>query len=351
MCAAIELEGLPLGSDYRQEVAYAYDVESGKARRVGYGLNRRYGALSPTEIPCTLDEVGIFDGVIEVHDYKLDGFCPTAPPTAENPQLLFGALGVALTRGVYSVRLSAIHIRQDGTHWRDPAEVDALDLDAFELRLRRIWQRTQEAREVIASGRTPDVSRGPWCRYCPAAQACPAVTSLIRAVAADPVATADQLLSMLTPETASAAYTRLKEIEAVLKPVKSALWAYASEQAIALPDGRRYGSVETEKEVYNAIKTRAVLREVCGAEVAEAACTFKTSKTAVARAANEYAARVKAAAKERGEKVTQKEIVSNVIAQVEKAGAVARQVKRSVRVHRMTASGVEVEDNEKEETE
>lgn len=341
MCAAIDLDGLPLEPGYRQEVALAFYLNSGRGEVLGCGRERRYGERAPHLVYGTADV--LHSQRVEVLDYKFDGFESHHPAPAENPQLLFLALAYSRVLGLSAAQVGLIHIRPDGSHWQESAELDAFDLDAFELRLRHIIDGVRRTEDEVAAGRVPSVSRGPWCRYCPASASCPAVTSLVRAVAGEPARTAEEILALLTPETAARAYMRLHEVLDALKPVSSALYMYASEHDVALPDGRIYGTVDSEKEAFNARKTRDVLAKLCGPEVAEAACKFTTSKTAVKNAVNANARK----RKERGEDVVQKELVEAVLAEIQKAGGVARITKSKVRLHRVGANGaVEIEPGE-----
>jgi len=327
LCENIDLDGLPLGPECKQEVTYRFDLHTGRAELIGCSLSRRYGERNDRYVYGTID----VDEPGAVADYKFDGYESNTEPAESNHQLLFAALCKARVEGLSEVRGRLIHFRPDGSHWQESAAHDAFALDAFEQELRSTIRRVREAEALVARGETPSVSRGDWCRYCPAAASCPAVVSLIRAVALEPAKTADEIRAALTPATARAAYLRLQEIKAALNPVSSALYLYASEFPIDLGDGRVYGPVETRRETIDARKARAVLAEKYGPEVAEAACDFTTSKTAIARALKDVAK----AAKASGQKVTQKALNEETLAALAEAGAVEATTKRAVRRHRV----------------
>jgi hypothetical protein len=325
--ASIDLDGLPLGPEYAQEVAVAYDLSTGKARLLD-ARNRQY-VIGPNEIPATLDVV--HRERVEIWDFKVEGWETYTAPPATNPQLHFGALCLAKIRGVTTARVGLIHIRPDGSHWIEHADLDLLDLDAFEARLARIVLRRDEAKMQIARGETPNVSRGDWCRYCPSKAYCPSMVSIVRAVSLAPQPTADELLSMLTPENAGKAYLRLKEIEAALAPVKSALHLFADEHDVDLGNGMVYGRVSTTREaVKDARSARKVLADLYGPEVAEAACDFETSKTAIRRAVTPLAE----AKKKAGEKTSAAALERAALDAIRAAGAIEAKTTTTVREHR-----------------
>ena len=323
---AIDLDGLPLGPGYRQEVTFRFDLVTGRAERMGCGLGRGSYERSDRYVYGTID----VEGAASVEDWKFEGCESHTAPLPGNPQMRFAALCKARVDGLASVEAVLWHIGPSGKPRAERATLDAFALDEFEAELRATVARVRRAEAVVAEGRTPDVKRGEWCRYCGAMPSCPAVVSLVRAVAAEPMRTAEEIRAALTPATARAAYQRLQEIKGALNPVQQALIMYASEFGIDLGDGRTYGSVETHREQIDGRKARAVLAEMFGADVAEAACDFDTSKAAIARALKPVAA----AAKAKGEKVSQKALNEEALARIAAAGGVEEKVSRAVRVHR-----------------
>lgn len=355
-CERIELDGLPLGPEFRREVAFAFDVATGSARYIGQGCGRDYGQLSSTEIAGTLDVIG-FPGTLEVSidDYKFDGYESSAPPPEKNPQLLFGALCVSRLTCATSFKLSLIHFRPDGTHWKESAEVDAFDLDAYALDLRALVNQVRAAEDTVYAGKPPPVSRGPWCRYCPAVTSCPPILDMVRAAAADPQQPAEVIRDLLQAagtgdlaarkKAAAMAFARLKEVEDALKPWKSAIYLFASEQAIELPDGRIYGVVERPVDELDARKMRGLLATRFGPDVAEGACAFETSKAALERALkpilNKQLAHYQEQ-KDAGVKVKRPAMTAlkeGVLAELAQQGGVKKLLKRTVRLHRVSASG------------
>ncbi|HNU82337.1 MAG TPA: DUF2800 domain-containing protein [Thermoanaerobaculia bacterium] len=358
LCQDIQLDGLPLNhEEYRQEVAFAYDLETGAARELGAGLQRDYSSRTPSEIVGTADVV--LRDLVEVWDYKFEAFESRCPPPAKNPQLLFLALAACRTRGVDSAIVGLIHIAPDGTHWTEHADLDAFDLDTFEWELKKIRKKVLDAAAVVERGLTPQVSQGPWCRYCPATPHCPAILGLLRAAAGLPEEvlalrssglpeTAESLHAALrngTPDQWRAAYERMRQHEAAVKIAKHALWLLAGEQPFEVGDGQVYGPVRSDRKVYEARKARAALLELHGPEVAEAACEFETSAAAIERALRPvYEARRKAAAErkaagEKVERVTLKALTVAATALLEAAGAIELKSTVTVKEHRAGKEG------------
>lgn len=357
MCERIEVDGLPLGPGYLQEVTFAFDVSTGRARHLGNGLGRQYPPTSPTEIVGTLDVVGKAEGKVIVEDYKFDGYESHSPEPEENPQLFFGALCLArLDPSISSIEVALRHFRPDGSHWREKAEVDAFDLDIFAGQLRVLLDRIRVSEDLVFAGKTPPVSRGPWCRFCPAVTSCPPILDMVRAAAHDPAAPAEQIRDLLQDagagdlasrkQAASLALRRLKEVEDALKPWKSAIYLFASEQPIDLGDGRVYGTVDRPIDELDARKTRTVLAQMFGPEVAEAGCDFETSKAQIERAVKPLWTKRAAEWKEakgqgltKDKKPTLTGLKEAVLVELAKAGGVNRVVKRQVRLHRVAATG------------
>jgi hypothetical protein len=326
--SSIDLNIPTLHGVWQHEVAYAYNLKTSHARLLGNGIGRDYSGCSDDEIPGTIDAASTFNRCVT--DYKFDGWDATCLPAETNPQTLLAALCLSKAWGLGEMHASIIHFRADGSHWKESATYDQLSLDLFEARLQEMARQVDEAHATVASGRVPEVSRGEWCRWCPAASSCPAITSLIRAATDAPTATADDLLSAITPATAGRAYKRLKEVEDVVKRVRNALYLYASEHDVDLGDGQVYGAVRSERRTIDARVARKVLADRFGPEVAETACDFETSQAAIERALKP----VIAAAKKEGQKVTAKAVKEAALDAIEAAGGIETKSVVTVKEHR-----------------
>jgi hypothetical protein len=305
---------------------------------MGCGLGRGSYERSDRYVYGTIDvEV---PGSVE--DYKFEGCESHTPPLPGNSQMRFAALCKARVDGLSSVEAVLWHIGPDGKPRPERAILDAFALDEFEAELRSTIARVRRAEAVVAEGRTPDVRRGDWCRYCGAMPSCPAVVSLVRAVALEPVRTAEEIRALLTPATARAAYQRLQEVKAAIAPVSAALAMYADEFPIDLGDGYVYGGMETRREKVDGRKAREVLAAMFTPEVAISACKFTTSKSAIAKACGAVAKEAKA----NGEKVTGKALTEAALAEIAKAGGISESVSRKVSKHR--ADGADADDGDEE---
>ena len=360
----IQLDGLPLDPKvYRQEVAYAYNVATGKSRYLGAGLDRKYGTLDPDEIACTLDVVGDLGGErCSVEDYKFEGYESYAPSPDVNPQLNFGALCLErLAGGGGSYELALIHIKPDGSHWREATrrDVDCFDLDAFASRLKEMVERVRSAEAQYIAGKTLSVSRGHWCRFCPALVHCPAVLSLIHAAAAKPEATVEELrvtwassgVGDLEQRRAAAAlaYERIQAFRSAAKELSTALWMFASEHDIVLPDGRVYGSVERSEDQLDARVARTLIGEKYSPDAADLAVTFETSKAGIERALRGVWAKQLAAWRDAvahgstDKKPTLAGMMRDLLGDLQKRGGIKTRLKRQTRLHRKAGTEVVVE--------
>ena len=335
-CEALDVSQLPTGADWRPEVALVYDIATDTTRHLGYNVGRQYGKLKPTEIPMSLDLVGLFPEGGFVADFKTGHGKVTAAPF--NWQLRVGALAVSRWKGLERVRVALLFPREDGGEWGcSPGEFDGFDLYEMQGELRGLLGR------LSAPDAASKVCVGDHCRYCPAFTACPAQTAMVRRMAGEPEAVGEDIRELLTPETAAKAYERLRAVRAVIGRVEAALYAYASQAPIQLPEGRVFGPVEVSKEKLNADVVRKVLAGIHGPEVAESACERSTSKAAVGRA-------IKAAAKalkERGEKVSAAALEREAMAAIRAEGGVETVTRTEMRETRAALpEGTPIKDKE-----
>src|SRR5690606_3261920 len=106
---------LPIGAKFRSEVAFAYDYVKGTAREIPV-RNRQYVGLAETEIPGTADVVAEIDeSTVYVGDYKTGH----RPPKPDSMQLRAYALMAARTLGATEAVCEIVHVREDGTVWRE----------------------------------------------------------------------------------------------------------------------------------------------------------------------------------------------------------------------------------------
>lgn len=218
-CASIRAQEIPRGEP---EVALAYDVATGRARRLD--VRERAYTVGPTEIGGTCD-LHIPGEPARVIDWKTGTHTSTAPD-AHRPQLALYALMVARAEGLDEIRAEVVSIGDDGSV-RVVASWD-YDLDALAdvaAAVRATWHRVQSARAHAVE--TLDVREGEHCRYCPAWSACPAKLAAVRAALGD--------VSTLTPDAIGRAYVRALDLERWAEQIRAT--AREASQGGALPTG------------------------------------------------------------------------------------------------------------------
>ncbi|MFN7131946.1 MAG: DUF2800 domain-containing protein, partial [Myxococcales bacterium] len=283
-CECNDLERLPVGASYAPEVAFAFDVFSGKGRELGRNLGRDYSGITESEVPGTADVVALVgaDGVL-ILDYKT-GYMPV-PKAAVNWQLRHNALAACRAYGRRWATVGLIYVHDDEEPRYDQAELDELDICAIEQELRELVGSVEEARALLSDqGVVPDAVMGAHCRFCPAFAYCPAQTQLIREIAAAPEKAGLDPNEALTPEQAATAWDRIAAIEAVLKTAKESVKEFAKLKPIQLANGNLLGEVEESREKVVPDHVKAVLTELHGPDVASKAFELKTSKAAIERA-------------------------------------------------------------------
>jgi hypothetical protein len=257
------------------EAAFAFDVESGRARFLGSDIGRDYGPLSPTEIAGTADlVVREADGTLAILDYKSGQSVGAA---ATNPQMHFLALAVARFCGVEFVAVELVYLGEDGSHRVDRACLDSLDLDSFAATLRQavtLWRSPEAATQARP---------GDHCRYCPCFDSCPAQHQLVRTFAStleiDPVA-----IASLSPEAAGRVYEEAQRYQELLKQLFKHLGERAHRQPLILPSGARLGYREQERRELSPEVAAQVVRERYGEEVAALCVESSVSQAAIKRA-------------------------------------------------------------------
>lgn len=177
-CEGIDIRSVPIGGE--TEVAMAFDVVAGTARRLVVDGHRQY-EVTDTEIPGTADliEWPKDHSRLAVIDWK--GCLYGQDSDEVDAQLSLYGLMAARLIGVDEVKCRVGTIGDHGgIGWRSFV-LDWEDLAAVAERARRTHARVQvERQRVRESGYTPDVKLGKHCRYCNAARYCPATIAMVR---------------------------------------------------------------------------------------------------------------------------------------------------------------------------
>jgi hypothetical protein len=226
LCAAIDVRQVPRGEP---EVAFAYDVSTGRARRTG-ARSRGYDA-GAAEIHGTADLIA-GDVVI---DWKT--VSQALDVEIARPQLEFYALCLAR-----SDRLPLVHwrigvIAENGAlGWHD-GRLDWEQMNDVAAGLRRTWARVmleREARTAQGAGYIPDlVAEGPWCRYCAAWDGCPAKRGVVRLMV-------EGKGDLLAAEQAADALLMARDAETAAERVRRVVGELVDREGeIEATDGRR----------------------------------------------------------------------------------------------------------------
>lgn len=272
LCEQLPLDELPSGG--AREVSVAYSLTTGKARILGKARN--YSDVAEDEICGTVDLWGTRGRTGIVKDWKSGRY---VGPPASAAQLLFFALVLMALFDLDDVEVAFVYLRDDGTYFEDKATVDAFDLAAFADRLRALPRRIAAAQVKVGMGEVPDVSNGPWCRYCPAAPSCPAKTALARSFGGELVTIRDRVAA-LAPAEAGQVYARALEYRDLVDEVIAGLKDVARVTPLDLPDGRvlQETMIKVPTKV-DAEVAETVLSELHGAEAAHEAVAVEKSTT------------------------------------------------------------------------
>src|SRR5690606_19690363 len=217
-CELIDTDRLP--THLAHEVAFRLNLRTGAARELGRNIDRNY-ELDRSDwdeycIDGTADLVGIDDedDAVVVYDYKTGW--SAQDDAADHWQVKALALAAAWAYGKSNARIGIIRVWETGKVSYSVAELDAFDLDVVAADLHRVLDARARALEDLRAGRTPSVTTGRHCRYCPAFYACPAQVALVRQAAAAPEDLERRLAELITPENAVLAYHRIVEVQMVL---------------------------------------------------------------------------------------------------------------------------------------
>jgi hypothetical protein len=316
ICAGVELGKLTAQLDMSTEVAVAYDWRKDAARFLKPLEPRLYDIDPTTEIAFTIDVAGAADRRVYIGDYK--GPYGWLPEPTHSMQLGLAAVAIARIHRARSAKVEYIRIRDDGTPRKFDGDLDVFALDGAAERIHNTMSAVDEMRPAIASGVVPNVTEGPWCKWCPAKRHCPAKTSQMRAILHDPPSVS--LRDPLTPETAGTVYALIRKAKDAIANAESALYAYAKAEPILIgtdEDGalRFFGELRRPgNEVLDGAITHRVLTKKYGGEAANKAVTMEVTKKAITDVAR--------AALQPGEKISK--VVDSVVEEVRKLGGAKR---------------------------
>lgn len=316
----IDVARLPVDpAAYAAEVAYAYDVATGKARSLGYVIGRKYVGLTPTEIPCTLDVVALVGkDAVFYGDYKGPWKYVEAPPV--NWQFRFGALCLARAHGRTRAIVEMIRMR-DGVPYREDGELDLFDLAQIAEDVRELHTRVVCA----AAAEEPPVRIGAHCDGCEARSNCRPRMALLWAATHDPDAQIVGLRRHLSEEHLVDAFDQVASIERLAKEMREELEAAATARPFRLRDGQVFGPIERTKSSPEGKAAWHFFAEKVGEEEAWKRVKLVATWESVEALARETSAEATKLAKEadpKAKKVTIKSVMAGYEDDLEQRGAV-----------------------------
>ena len=219
---------------WNAEIAFAYNVENDDATCIATNGHRGY-SVKLGEIAGTIDALLLDEDCAIVVDWKTgSGFGNTVPNAAENWQLHLYALMVARAYKLNRVETHIVRITAEGVRTTSHT-LDEMELDAT----------ASEVASLMASIPTSKPTPGLHCRRCKAVAACPATATATDAlVPVQPIA-----IEIKTPEQASAALVRLRQVQAACEQMEAMLKIYAiNNDGIALPGGKKWVKTTVDRE-------------------------------------------------------------------------------------------------------
>ena len=220
---------------WQAEVAYAYKPSTDTARCLGESMARKY-EVNDDEIAGTIDALELNDDHAVVIDWKTgQDFAGMTADARDNWQLRLYALAVSRAHRVDTVKVMIVRITPHGVRTTEYT-LDALELDAV----------AAEVASLVKAAPTSQPTPGLHCRRCKVVAACPTTAAAETAIA--PAAPVE--LRITSPEQASAALVRLRQVQAACEQMEAMLKTYAAEQGgIPLPNGKRYAKVTSDREL------------------------------------------------------------------------------------------------------
>ncbi len=312
---------------YSFEIAAAFDIATGKSRKIGERVERDYGSVSESEVVGTADVIGVCEDSVYVGDYKTGR--SWLPEAGKHWQLLIMALIFTELYERDQAYIEWIRISDDGTLRRSGVALDAFDLIEIRSVAEDVLSKTRAASRSIEAGEDPEVTEGKHCRYCPAMLACPAKTQVMRQLASPGAANA--IKGRLTVANCTAALEAYERMRDIVTEVGKHVHSFARQHPIPLEDGSVFCEVERSRESIDGECAHRILEEQFGAEVAAAGVETKatTTKSKLKEGLRIEWTRLKA----NGEKITLRGMEEALLYDIREAnGIISKTVKRFEKV-------------------
>lgn len=315
------------------EVALAYNWRDDTARILTPAAPRVYEIDVDSEVPATGDVVAFDARISRVYagDYK--GPRAWLPKPENSMQLGVEAVALARIYDASEATLEYIRILDDGNSIRFDATLDVFGIERAATRIRNTMGLVERIRTELDAGKVPNVTEGPWCRYCPAKHHCPAKTAGMRAVL-----NGERGLSLreaITPANASTFYGMYRKAKDLIGQAEAAMFAYAKLTPIKIRDEedgsvRFFGELSREgNDVLDGPKTHAVIAKKYGPEVANEVVTMEVTKRAIGDAIKKH----------KSPDATQKGELDEIVDAVAAVGGVSNPTTTSTTEYTVSASG------------
>jgi len=313
-CEALDIEALPTDYEkFSQEMWVAYYPDTDTAKVV------KKGTRPDDAIICVLDVVGLSSDHVYIEDYKT-GFAYIGE-VRDHWQMRVCALAAARALGRDRVRVVIRWLREDGTHWTDSHEFNAMELDSICVQVLDILV---ALRRMNADPDKIVCREGEHCRYCPAFVSCPAKVALAARLVESPATVAGDIVLNLTPENAAEAERRCSDLEDLIGKTRKQIQDYAREHPFDMGDGRVYEEREVKRKSLDGATAWRVVKEIHGEETAREAIEWKMSQEGLKKALRPKV----------GEGVTLKALVDEVMDEMVRQDGVKVRVTKSVRAYK-----------------
>jgi hypothetical protein len=214
--------------EFEAEVAFAYNLDTRKARVLGRDIGREYEkhGAGPRDVCCSTDYNGpLAPGVGLVGDWKT-GFAAHVEPVMSNLQLKFGGMCHAMVHGEDAVELEIARISLGGVR------AETCRLGAFELSLMQ-----SQLHDIVDSIAVSEASMGDHCTWCPALGGCPATKASLDLVG--PRTAAQWTTAFISLANDAAMAESLSPLKKAVELVEDALKArYAGTGGLVLSNGK-----------------------------------------------------------------------------------------------------------------
>lgn len=321
LCELIDLDKMPVAGGFIPEVKYAYNVYSGKVRRIRTGGSRVYGAAEKGDIFLTIDVLGALDDMAIVVDYKTGH---EVTPARDNLQIQAAALCATLDMDKESALGILLYLRHDGTAWSEKAKFEAFDVLAISDRLKRIYDR-------VSAEEPPELVEGDHCHYCPAFAQCPAKTSL--ALALSNQQTLEKWSERTLQGNAGEAYRSYMRLKEVVDRVGKNIYGYARQSPIPLGNGEFLGEVTTEKREVDGEAVWDAISALHGLDIARRAVSVDATLSSVRDAMSVLSQQLK----EKGIKKTIADLEAEALKAIDERGGLKKKRTVTVKVYKEKA--------------